>query len=135
MREDDPPDLDDGARVRTPRPQAGEGAHRPFVANRRGLDGIALARHCQKRDDALAREIDLIDAFSLLLQDRTLLEHDVLEVRHEECEIFRRQRSQKQVAPAHARAIQFHPRPFPWSARYRAAQQRPDDVPTRRRYW
>jgi hypothetical protein len=33
-----------------------------------GLDGIALARHGQKRDDPFAGEIDLIDALSLLLQ-------------------------------------------------------------------
>ena len=80
-------------------------------------------------------EIDLIDAVSLLLQDCATLEYDVLEMRIEQCKIFRRERSQKQIAPARARAIQFHPRPFPSSARYRAAQRRSDDVPIRRRNW
>ena len=39
-------------------------------------------------------EIDLIDAVSLLLQDYATLEYDVLEMRLEQCEIFRRERSQ-----------------------------------------
>jgi hypothetical protein len=109
------PHLNDGARGRTPRPESGEGAHCPFEADRRRLDGIALARHGQKRDDALAGKRSM--RLSLLLQDRALLQHDVLEMRHEQCEIFRRERSQKQITPARARAIQFHPRPFPSSAR------------------
>src|SRR5262249_9540426 len=57
-------------------------------------------------------EIDLVDALPLLLQDRALLEHDVLQVRGKQCEVFRGERSQKQVAPARARAIQSHPQPF-----------------------
>src|SRR5262249_29827859 len=57
-------------------------------------------------------EIDLLDALALLLQDRALLEHDVFEVRSEQCEVFREERSQKQIAPARAGAIQFHPQPF-----------------------
>src|SRR6516164_8945936 len=57
-------------------------------------------------------EIDLVDALALLLQDHALLEDDVLELRGKQCEVFRGERSQKQIAPARARAIQFHPQPF-----------------------
>jgi len=57
-------------------------------------------------------EIDLVDALPVLLQDRALLEHDVFEVRSEQREVFRGERSQKQIAPARAGAIQFHPQPF-----------------------
>ncbi len=71
-------DLDDGARVRAPLSQPGKGADGPFVTDRSGLDGIALAHHGQERDDAIMREIDLVDGIALLLQDRTLLEHDLL---------------------------------------------------------
>src|SRR6516162_10573920 len=57
-------------------------------------------------------ETDLVDALALLLQDHALLEDDVLELRGKQCEVFRGERSQKQIAPARARAIQFHPQPF-----------------------
>ena len=57
-------------------------------------------------------EIDLVDALALLLQNRALLEDDVLELRGKQCEIFRGERSQRQIAPARTRAIQFHPQPF-----------------------
>jgi hypothetical protein len=76
MRQDDPPHLNDGARVRTPRPESGEGAHCPFEADRRRLDGIALARHGQKRDDALAGKRSM--RLSPTLQDRALLQYDLL---------------------------------------------------------
>src|SRR5215831_21015989 len=52
------------------------------------------------------------DTIPMLLQDRALLEHDVFEVRSEQCGVFRGERSQKQIAPARAGAIQFHLQPF-----------------------
>ena len=42
------PALNDSARVCMPRPESSGGAPPPLVANGRGLDGIALARHGQK---------------------------------------------------------------------------------------
>src|SRR6266481_6089286 len=57
-------------------------------------------------------EIDLVDALALLLQDCALLENDVLQLRGKQCEVFRGERSQKQIAPARTGAIQFHPQPF-----------------------
>ena len=54
----------------------------------------------------------MVDALALLLQDCALLEDDVLELWGEQCEVFRRKRSQKQIAPARTGAIQFHPQPF-----------------------
>src|SRR5262249_44111884 len=68
--------------------------------------------HGQQRDDPVMGEIDLVDAFPLLLQDRALLEDDVLQVRGKQCKVFRGERGQKQIAPARTRAIQFHPQPF-----------------------
>src|SRR5499427_8974701 len=68
--------------------------------------------HGQERHNPVMGEIDLVDALALLLQDRALLEDDVLELRGKQCEVFRGERSQKQIAPARARAIQFHPQPF-----------------------
>ena len=89
-------------------PEPGEGADRAFVTDRRGLDGIALPHHGQERDDAIMREIDLIDGIALFLQDRALFEHDVLQVRSEQCQIRRGEARQQQVAPAGMGAIQLH---------------------------
>src|SRR5215510_14324917 len=63
-------------------------------------------------DDPVMGEIDLVDALPLLLQDRALLENDVLQLRGKQCEVFRGERSRKQIALARAGAIQFHPQPF-----------------------
>src|SRR6516225_2406441 len=104
--------CDDGARVRPAHSKSGEGAHRSFVTDRRGLYGVALPYNGQERHDPVMGEIDLVDALALLLQDRALLEDDVLELGGKQCEVFRGERSQKQTAPARARAIQFHPQPF-----------------------
>jgi hypothetical protein len=57
-------------------------------------------------------EIDLVDALALLLQDCALLQDDVLQVGGKQCEVFRGERGQKQIAPARTGAIQFHPQPF-----------------------
>src|SRR5262249_16250684 len=81
----------DGTRVRAARPQSGKQAHRPFIPDRGGLDGVALPHHGQQRHDPVMGEIDL----ALLLQDYPLLEDDVLELRGEQCEVFRTKRSQK----------------------------------------
>src|SRR6516162_7767040 len=79
-------------------------------------------------------KLNLVDALALLLQDRALLEHDVLELGGKQCEVFRGERSQKQIAPARARVIQFHPQPFSSSATaptHGSATTRP----TSRRHW
>src|SRR6476646_6626578 len=73
MRVAEPRDLDDGTRMRAPLPQPSEGADGTFVPDRRGLNGIALSHHSQQGDDAVMGEIDLLDGFSLFLQDHTLL--------------------------------------------------------------
>ena len=54
------------------------------------------------------REIDLIDGLSLFQQDRALLEHDVLQMRSEQCEIPRGEARQQQVASAGTGSIQLH---------------------------
>jgi hypothetical protein len=54
------------------------------------------------------REIDLINGLALFLQDRALFEHDVLELRSEQCQIRRREARQQQVAPAGTGSIQLH---------------------------
>src|SRR5260370_29053659 len=94
------------------RPVSGKRSPRPFITDCGGLEGVALPHHGQERHDPVMGEIDLVDALALLLQDCALLEDDVLEVRGEQCEVFRRKRSQKQIAPARTGAIQFHPQPF-----------------------
>src|SRR5262249_38748319 len=66
----------------------------------------------QQEADAVMGEIDLVDALPLLLQDYALLENDVLQLGGKQCEVFRGERGQKQIAPARTGAIQFHPQPF-----------------------
>jgi hypothetical protein len=60
-----------------------------FVTDGRGLDGIALPHYRQERDDSIMGEIDLINGLALFLQDRPLFEHDVLQMRSEQCQVRR----------------------------------------------
>ena len=108
MRVAEPRDLDDGTRMRAPLPEPGEGADRTFVPDRRGLDGIALPHHSQQGDDAVMGEIDLLDGFSLFLQDHPLIEDDLLQIGGKRSKIPWGETRQQQVAPAGMGAIQLH---------------------------
>jgi hypothetical protein len=98
--------------VRPARSISRKNANCTFVADGRGLDGIALPHHGHERDDAIVGKIDLVDALALFLQDRALLQHHFLEVRREQRVIGGGQCRQQQVALAHLEAIQLHLRPL-----------------------
>jgi hypothetical protein len=88
------PHLHHGARVGAPHAEACKRADPALVADGRGLDRVAVPHHGQQRDDPVVREIDLIDAVALLLQDHALLQHHLLQMGREQCEVLRRQRRQ-----------------------------------------
>src|SRR5216684_2687669 len=89
-------------------PQPRQGADRALVSDGRDFDGITLPHHGKERDDPVIGEVDVLDALALLLQDDSLLEHDVLEMRLEQRELFGRESTQEQIAPTGTRAIQLH---------------------------
>jgi hypothetical protein len=98
--------------VGTAHAEAGKRADCALVADGRGLDRIAMPHHGQQRDDPVVREIHLIDAVTLLLQDHALLQDRLLQVGREQCEVLGGQRRQQQIAPARSGAIQLHVHPF-----------------------
>src|SRR5262245_3818243 len=75
--------LHHGARVRTAGAEPGQRPDRAFVSDRRRLDRVTLLHYRQQRDDAVVGEIDLVDAFALLLEDHALFERDLLQVRRQ----------------------------------------------------
>ncbi len=100
--------LNDGGGGGLLRTKRRHGADNALPADGGRLHRLALPHHRKQRDHAALREIDMLDAFALLVQDLALPQRKVLEVRREQRQILGAERCQQQIAPLARGTFQHH---------------------------